>query len=126
MPDDIRIKRIAAFIQKELSRIVSRELKDPVFEGKLISFGDIKVSRDLSTAHVTVSVFGKTDDLHEVVDALNSAEPHIRHEIMGVSDLRKIPTFTFHEDHTIETASKIDGILNMLDIPPEDTGEKPE
>lgn len=126
MPDDIRIKRISAFIQKELSRIVSRELKDPVFDGKLISFSDISISRDLSTAHVNVSVFGQDDNIHVVVVALNTAEPYIRHEIMKVSDLRKVPTFTFYEDRTIENAVKIEGILDKLDIPPEDTGEEPE
>jgi ribosome-binding factor A len=120
MPDEIRVKRIAAFLQKELSRIVSRELKDPVFDGKLISFNSIKVSRDLSVAHVNVSVFGDGSDLHEIVDTLTEVEPLIRRRIGRVSELRKIPNFVFHEDRTMEIAAKIDRILNSLDIPPEE------
>ncbi len=121
MPDDLRMKRIAAFFKKELSRIVSRELKDPIFEGKLISFSNIRVSRDLSTAQVDVSVFGEGTVCSKIVDALTKAEPLIRYEIMAVSDLRRVPRFTFHEDRTMETGAKIDSILEMLDIPPEDT-----
>jgi ribosome-binding factor A len=123
MPDDIRMKRISAFFQQELARIVSRELKDPVFENKLISFPEISVSRDLSTAQVMVSVLGDQSVRSVVVQALNKAEKLIRHEITIVSDLRRTPVFTFHEDHSMEVASKIDQILNTLDIPPEDESD---
>ncbi len=117
MADEIRMKRIAAFFLKELSRIVSRELKDPVLEGKLISFPDVNISRDLSKAHVKVSILGNGADLAEVVRVLNSAEKFIRHEIMAVSDFRRIPVFVFHKDTSIETAVRVEGILDMLDIP---------
>ena len=120
MPDDIRIKRIEAFFLQELSRIVSRELKNPIFANKVISFPEIKVSRDLSTAHVAVSVFGDEKTLKEVIQALTDAEPVIRREIRKVCDLRKTPTFVFHEDHTIENAAKIDALLDSLEIPPEE------
>jgi len=120
MPDDIRIKRIAAFFQQELARIVSRELKDPVFENRVISFPEIKVSRDLSVAHVMVSVLGDSSLTAQVVDALNKAEALIRRAIRDVSELRRTPLFVFHEDHTIEAALKIESILDSLDIPPEE------
>ncbi len=123
MPDEIRLKRIEAFFLQELARIVSRELKDPVFQNRVISFPGIKVSRDLSVAHVAVSVFGEGSDVSVIVEALNDAQPVIRREIMNVSDLRRTPVFTFHEDHTIENASRIDRILDMLDIPPEEPDE---
>jgi len=126
MPDNIRMKRISAFFQQELSRIVSRELKDPVFENKVISFSGIKVTRDLSIAHVMVSVLGGSNETTAIVAALNRAEPIVRREIISVSKLRRIPHFEFHEDHTMEMASKIDTILNMLDIPPEEPAEPEE
>ena len=119
MPDDIRIKRIRALFQQELARIVSRELENPIFEGKLISFPDIKVSRDLTTARVMVSVFGDNADRAAVVAALNEAESLIRRQIMAACELRRVPVFTFVEDHTMEAASRIESILDMLDIPPE-------
>ncbi len=114
------MKRISALFQQELARIVARELKDPVFEGKVISFPEIAVTRDLSTAQVMVSVLGDGSATADVVRALNAAEPLIRHKIMKVANLRKVPVFEFLEDRTIETASKIEGILNMLDIPLEE------
>ena len=123
MPDDIRMKRIEAFFQKELSRIVSRDLKDPIFQGKLISFTEIRVARDLSTTQVNVSVLTSENDTTFVVQALNRAEALIRAEIREISDLRRIPVFTFREDHTIEYASRIDSILDTLDIPPEEPDE---
>jgi ribosome-binding factor A len=126
MPDDIRMKRIAAFFQQEISRIVTRELKDPVFENLLISFPEIRVNRDLSVAIVMVSVLGDGSDAGRVVEALNRAEPIIRREIADVSDLRRTPRFEFREDHTIENASKIESILDMLDIPPEEPEEPNE
>jgi len=120
MPDDIRIKRIEAFFLQELSRIVSRELKNPVFENKLISFPGIKVSRDLSIAHVSVTVLGDQTVLAVIVTALTAAESVIRREIREVCDLRKIPKFVFHEDRSMEQAAKIDKILDSLVIPPEE------
>jgi ribosome-binding factor A len=119
MPDDRRIKRIESFFRDELSRLVSRELDNPIFVNVIISFPEIKVSRDLSNADVLVSVFGDGSKLTEIVKALNDAAAFIRREIMRVTELRKTPVFKFHEDRTMETASRIDGILNMLDIPPE-------
>jgi len=103
---------------QELARIVSRELKDPVFDNKVISFPEIKVSKDLSTAIVHVSVFGKNADPDEVVAKLNSLNRKIRKLIMDVCDLRKVPVFTFRTDRTIEQASKIERILDSLVIPP--------
>jgi ribosome-binding factor A len=126
MPDDIRIKRISAFIQQELSRIVMRELKNPIFHNKLISFPEVKVSKDLSNSTVLVSVFGADSELDEVVAALNKAEPLIRRLIMDVSELRRVPVFVFRADKTIANASKIDEILDSLQIPPEEPGEPEE
>lgn len=123
MPDEIRMKKIEAFFRNELARLVSRELDDPVFEDKIISFPEISVSRDLSVANVKVSLLGNGSQLSEIVEALNAASGFIRNEIMQVSDLRKIPWFKFHEDRSIETASKIEGILDMLEIPPETMDE---
>lgn len=125
MPDNIRMKRIEAFFREELARLVSRVLHDPIFERKIISFSEIDVSRDLSTANVRVTVLGDESRLTEIVKALNVATSFIRSEIMQVSKLRNVPRFKFHEDRTIESASKIESILNMLDIPPgEDGGQK--
>ena len=118
MPDEIRMKRIEAFFLQELPRIVQRELKNPIFHCKLISFPSLKVSRDLATAHVAVSVFGDSSNTAEIVKALNDAEPVIRRQISAVSDLRRTPVFTFHEDHTIENAARIEKLLDSLDIPP--------
>jgi ribosome-binding factor A len=123
MPDDIRIKRIEAFFLQELSRIVSRELKNPIFENKLISFSGIKVSRDLSIAHVAVSVFGGGDPLDDVVKALTEAEPIIRRQIRASCDLRKVPIFEFHGDRSMENAARIEKILDSLDIPAEEPAE---
>jgi ribosome-binding factor A len=118
MPDEIRLKRIEAFFLQELSRIVSRELRNPIFEGKLICFLSTKVSRDLSIAHVAVSVLGDSKSSNEVIEALNKAEPVIRRELMKVSDLRRVPKMVFHEDRTMENAARIDSLLDSLDIPP--------
>lgn len=120
MPDDIRMKRIASFFRNELNRIVTRELKNPVFDNVLISFEEIKISRDLSTARVAVSVFGDDGRREDVVRALNEAKSMIRREIMKVSELRKVPVFIFEDDRTIETAAKLEQILDSLDIPPEE------
>jgi len=123
MPDNIRMKRIEAFLQKELSRIVSRELKDPVFENKLISFTEISVSKDLSQANVQVSVLSSSNPPSQVVKALNKAEKIIRAEIHAVSDLRRTPVFTFHEDYAIEAASKMESLLDTIEIPPEESDD---
>lgn len=123
MPTDIRIKRIEAFLLQEISRIVFREFKDPLFENKLLSFSGIKVSRDLAIAHVSVSLLGDDNLLEEIVETLNNAESIIRREIRKISDLRKIPVFVFHCDRTMENAARIDKILDSLNIPPETSEE---
>src|SRR3989304_4070676 len=126
MPDDIRMKRIASFFRTELTRIVTREFKNPLFDKALITFSDIRISKDLSNAQVDVSVFGDGDLRTQVGAALNKATKLIRREIMNVSDLRKIPEFTFHEDRTIEMAAKMDQILDSLEIPPEEEPDETE
>ncbi|HEX9746716.1 MAG TPA: 30S ribosome-binding factor RbfA, partial [bacterium] len=120
MADEIRMKKIVSFFREELNRLVTTEFSDPVFDNAFVSFPEIKVSRDMSVAHVNVSVLGDDELREKIVEILNGSSVFIRGEIRKISSLRKIPSFVFHADKSIETAAMIDGIISNLEIPPDE------
>lgn len=99
--NSIKNTRINGEVQKELSRIISNEVKDPRV-GMLTSVTRVEVAPDLKTCKVYISSLDKQHTLEETVKALKNAEGFIRHELASTVNLRQTPQLTFIADHSIE------------------------
>lgn len=80
--------------------------------GVLISVSEVRVSSDLSIAHIYLSIFPQ-DRVAEIMQAIEENTPHLRGEIGTLErhQLRVIPEIRFHLDETIDRMEHIDELL---------------
>ncbi len=111
-----RIGRINEEYRKELSQIISYELKNPNITG-LISVTKVKVTTDLKYAKVYISILNSKNQ-EETMQSLKKSAGFIRTELAKKVNLRNTPELIFEIDDSIEYGAKIDKILNEI-IPKE-------
>lgn len=121
--DSNRLNRIDEEMKKEISHIITYDLKDPNITG-LISVTNVKVSGDLKYAKVYVSMLNAKDN-KQVLAALKKSAGFVRTEVAKRINLRTTPEIIFIFDDSIEYGARIDTILKNVikDIKPENKGE---
>lgn len=121
--DSNRLNRIDEEMKKEISHIITYDLKDPNITG-LISVTKVKVSGDLKYAKVYVSMLNAKDN-KQVLAALKKSADFVRTEVAKRINLRTTPAIIFIFDDSIEYGARIDTILKNVikDIKPENKGE---
>jgi len=115
-----RFERINEELRKEISNIISFELKNPNATG-LISITKVKVTNDLKFAKVYVSILN-SKNVKDTLAALKKSSGFIRSEIAKRVNLRQTPELIFELDDSMEYGAKIDTILKdiMKDIKPDE------
>ena len=88
--NSIKYSRINGEVQRELSRIISREIKDP------------RIHPMTSVVSVYVSVLGDEMDRENTREGLASASSHIRSQLAKSLNLRNTPELHFVIDDSIE------------------------
>jgi ribosome-binding factor A len=112
----IRQRRTADRIQRVLSVLFLRELRDPRLQDVTVT--EVMIDRELKYADVYVNALGDESRQKEVMAALESATGYLRRELAGRVRLRTVPHLHFHWDPTLARAEEINQILDDLDIPP--------
>ncbi len=111
----IKNTRINGEVQKELSRIISREIKDPRIH-EMTSVTQVMVTPDLKECKAYISVLGDEQAQADTLAGLQSATGYIRRELARSINLRNTPEITFYIDQSIEYAinmsKKIDDVMN--------------
>lgn len=110
--NDTRLGRINEELRKEISHIISFELKDPNLTG-LISVTRAKITPDLKYAKVYVSILNAKSE-EKTMKALQDSAGFIRTQIARTINLRITPQIIFEKDDSIEYGAKIDSILKDL------------
>ncbi|MGN0155234.1 MAG: 30S ribosome-binding factor RbfA [Lachnospiraceae bacterium] len=112
----IKNTRINGEVQKELSRIISREIKDPRIH-EMTSVTQVMVTPDLKECKAYISVLGDEKAQEDTLAGLTSASGYIRRELARSINLRNTPEITFCIDQSIEYAinmsKKIDDVMSM-------------
>ena len=107
-----RLNRINEELRKEISNIISFELKNPEATG-LISVTRVKITPDLKYAKVYVSILNSKSDT-KTLEALKQSSGFIRSLIAKRVNLRVTPELVFEKDDSMEYGAKIDSILKEL------------
>lgn len=97
----IKNTRINGEVQRELSRIISREIKDPRI-APMTTVVDAVVTSDLKQCKVYISVLGDQEAKDQTMEGLNSAVGYIRRELAHSVNLRNTPEIKFILDDSIE------------------------
>ena len=110
--NDTRLNRINEELKKEISNIISFELKNPDATG-LISVTKVKITPDLKYAKVYVSMLNSKSN-EKTLEALKSSAGFIRSLIAKRINLRITPELVFEEDDSMEYGERIDKILKDI------------
>lgn len=99
--NSIKNTRINMEVQRELSKVISQEMKDPRID-PMTSVIAVEVTPDLKQAKVFVSVLGSDEKKQATLEGLKSATSFIRKHLASTINLRNTPELRFYMDESIE------------------------
>lgn len=99
--NSIKNTRINGEVQKELSRIIQKEIKDPRI-APMTSVVAVEVAPDLKTCKAYISVLGDAKTAADTIEGLKNAEGYVRRQIAHTVNLRNTPEIRFILDQSIE------------------------
>ena len=103
--NSVKNTRINSEVLKELSRIISREIKDPRI-AQMTSVVSVEVAPDLKTCKAYISVLGDKEAQESTLEGLRSAHGYIRRELArsinlrNTQDVRYVTSIFTHTDLT--------------------------
>ncbi len=107
-----RSRRVADLVQRELARLIQREIADTHLG--LITISAVDVSPDLTNAKIYITSLGADSGMEKVIDVLNEQAGHFRHELAQVLPLRGVPRLEFAFDSSIERGSRLSALIDSL------------
>ncbi|MFH2218257.1 MAG: 30S ribosome-binding factor RbfA [Pseudomonadota bacterium] len=108
-----RSERISGHIQKILSDIMQKNIKDPRLE--MIVITGVKVSRDLKIARIYFAASSGTKSTDEVTEGFKSARGYVKRALARKLGLKYMPDIRFCHDDSFEYGSQIDTLLKMIE-----------
>jgi ribosome-binding factor A len=108
----IRPERVAELVQREVSEILARHMRDPRLEGFTVT--EVEVSPDLQFATIFVSTLDTGDKRAQALKALDRAAPAIRHLLAPRLGLREMPEVRFRFDESLERGARVDELLRRI------------
>ncbi len=104
-----RSDRVCGHIQKALSDILLKRIKDPRLEFATIT--NVKMSRDLRIARIYFTTTGDKKSAEEALEGFKSAIGYVKRTLAGQLGLRYMPELKFFYDESFDYGSHIDKIL---------------
>ena len=106
-----RLKQVSSLMAQIISEIVQNELSDPRISG-IVTITGVHISADLKNAVVYFSTLGDSNTWNSIEKGLNKASGRIQQLLSQKIVLKVTPKLRFLPDHTIETAQRIEQILD--------------
>lgn len=121
--NSIKNTRINSEVQRELSEIINREIKDPRIH-PMTTVVAVEVTPDLKYCKAYISVLGSEEAGKETIKGLKSAEGFVRRQLANRINLRNTPQISFVLDQSIEYGVNMTHLINEVtkDLNTEDSG----
>src|SRR2546421_12402624 len=95
-----RTTQVGAQVREEIMQIIRRDLKDPRIG--FVSITEVRMSPDLRSARVRVSVLGDEDEARATLAGLKSASGLIRHQLgRRLENLKVSPDLRFQLEPSV-------------------------
>ena len=107
-----RSERVSGHIQKVLSDILQKNVKDPRLE--MIVITGVKMSRDLRMARIYYTTSSGGKNTAEVTEGFKSALGYVKRQLSRELGLRYMPDLKFLYDESFDYGSHIDKILKTI------------
>lgn len=114
--DQLRTKKVAREIQRQLGILFQEETRKT--KGIMISVTEVRLSPDLSSARVYLSIF-PDNQADEMMTWIKENASTVRYDLGNrmASQLRHIPELIFEIDNSEAYAQRIDELLGLTDQP---------
>jgi phosphoesterase RecJ-like protein len=107
-----RTQRVGENIREVLGELIQRQVKDP--RVGFVTITAVRVTPDLSKAHVYYTVLGEEREQRSTEAGLESAKPFLRTETARRVRLKTAPDLEFHMDDTPEKGQAVDSIIEEI------------
>ena len=107
-----RSDRVSGQIQKILSEILLKKVKDPRLENASIT--DVRMSRDLRIARIYFVTSGNKKNIEEALAGFKSALGYVKRTLARHLGLRYMPDLKFFYDESFDYGSHIDKVLKAV------------
>lgn len=125
-----RIEQVESTLQRAIQQAIARGLHDPR-AGGLITVTGVKVTPDLKSAFIMVSVLPE-EKQELTMHALRHAAKHLRRRVGDIIDMADLPEFVFRTDATtkeqgrlLDAFSRIQQEREAAESPAKPTEEQP-
>lgn len=112
MKSFLRSERVSGQIQKLLSNLLQKSIKDPRLEMATIT--SVKMSPDLRIARIYFAVSGGPKRRDGAVEGFKSALGYIKRSLAHQLGLRYMPELKFYYDESFDYGLKIDKLLKSI------------
>ena len=110
--NEARLGRINEELKKELSKVITFELKNPDVTG-MVSVTKVKITPDFKYAKVYVSLLNSKSN-EKTMQGLKDSAGFLRTQLANTVNLRITPQLVFELDDSIEHGEKIESILKEI------------
>ena len=120
--ESTRQKKIGVSLQKDLTIILQKLLKEGARGSIIASVTKVRVSPDLSSAKVYISVF-PVKNTPVIFDLISQKKSEIRNSlgILIKNQIRRVPELFFYNDDSLEHIDSIDAALKKNEDPIKNT-----
>ena len=108
-----RPERVADILRDEISQIVGYELEDPRIT--MVTVTDVRLSENLKSARVYVTVAGNEEEHELALAALRKAAPYVRKQVGLSLNLPRTPEIHFVRDRVEEEGERVDKLLDKIE-----------
>ena len=110
-----RPQRLHSLLLSLGSEILGK-IKDPAVNNglgnEIISFTDVKVSKDLRNANYFVSIMAQPERQKEIMEGLKRSAGYFHRELRQAMSTSSIPNVSFIQDNTMEKAAHLMNLIN--------------
>ena len=116
--ESTRQKKIGVTLQKDLTIILQKMLKEGAISSIIASVTKVRVSPDLSSAKVYISVF-PIKNTRAIFDLISQKKSEIRNSLglLVKNQIRRVPELFFYNDDSLEHIDSIDAALKKNEDP---------
>ena len=107
-----RADRVGGLIQKVLSNILNKNIRDPRL--KMATITGVKVSRDLKQARIYFTTSGDNQKKGAAIKGFSSAHGFIKRTLAHELDLKYMPDIKFLYDDSLEYGAHIDELIESI------------
>ena len=107
-----RADRVGGQVQKELSDLLVKEIRDPRLDS--VTIVGVKLSDDLRSARVYFSVSEGEESKVNALAGFKSASGYLRRQLGNRLELKYMPELRFIHDESFDRATRVSEILKTV------------